>query len=71
MEYIALIHKNADSTPTAQEWERFFELAGQSGMFQGGSEIGRRIAVGSKAVSDTTHDVGGYMRFVSDDLDPL
>ena len=71
MQYIALIHKNTDSTPTADEWDRFFEAAKATGMFKGGSEIGLRYTVGQKVVPDITENVGGYMRFDSDDLERL
>jgi hypothetical protein len=71
VEYIALIHKNADSTPTSDDWSRFFEVAARTGMFRGGSEIGVRYSLGTKAVPDTTASVGGYMRFDSDDLSQL
>lgn len=71
MEYIALIHKNTDSMPTPDEWSRFIERATQSGMFRGGSQIGARHVLGSTPVSDVTANVGGYMRFDSDDLSKL
>ncbi len=71
MQYIALIHNNTDSTPTTDEWDRFLDAAKATGMFKGGSEIGSRIVVGRKAVSDTTQSLGGYMRFDSDDLKRL
>jgi hypothetical protein len=71
MEYIALVHKNTDSLPTAEEWRCFFDAANETGMFRGGSEIGSRRAVGSKEVSDTTLNIGGYMRFDSEDVNPV
>lgn len=71
MQYIALIHKNTDSMPTIDEWNRFFDAAKATGMFKGGSEIGSRYTVGQKKVPDITKNVGGYMRFDSDDLERL
>jgi hypothetical protein len=71
MQYIALIHKNTDSSPTDDEWERFLEAAKATRMFKGGSEIGSRQLIGQKTVADTTESVGGYMRFDSDDLPRL
>ncbi len=71
MEYIALIHKNTESTPSAEEWALFFTLANESGMFLGGSEIDNRQTVGNKEVADTTHSIDGYMRFDSDNVPPL
>lgn len=71
MQYIALIHRNTDTTPTAAEWNCFFELAAETGLFKGGSAIGTRHTVGRKTVPDTTRDVGGFMRFDSEDLSKL
>ncbi|HUG68243.1 MAG TPA: hypothetical protein VMM76_10860 [Pirellulaceae bacterium] len=71
MQYIAFIHKNADTAPGPVEWDSFLEVAADTGMFRGGSEIGDRHIVGHKEVSDTTKSVGGFMRFDSDDLDRL
>jgi hypothetical protein len=71
MQYIALIHNNTDSTPTADEWAQFFDAARQTGMFKGGSAIGARYTIGGKSVSDGTETIGGYMRFDSDDLERL
>ena len=71
MQYIALIHKNTHTEPTSDEWSHFFEIAGETGMFQGGSAIGARHTLGRKKVPDTTQDIGGYMRFNSEDLDRL
>ena len=71
MQYIALIHRNTDTTPTSAEWEHFFAVAAETGMFQGGSAIGSRHAVGRKTVADSTKEIGGFMRFDSDDLGQL
>ncbi|MBI2477575.1 MAG: hypothetical protein HYV60_02670 [Planctomycetia bacterium] len=71
MQYIALIHKNADTTAAPEEWDRFIQMAVESGMFKGGSEIGVRHIVGHKEVPDTTKSVGGFMQFDSADRDRL
>ena len=68
MQYIAFIHNNTASMPTADEWERFFSEAKESGMFKGGSEIGLRHMIGQKDISNVLESVGGYMRFDSDDI---
>ena len=39
MQYIALIHKNSDSTPTPDDWVRFVDAAKATGMFKGGSAV--------------------------------
>ncbi len=67
MEYILFIHKNTD-TPTAEDsWKLFSAAARECGLFQGGSEIANRIQIGDKKVSDITEQVGGFMRFESED----
>lgn len=71
MQYLALIHNNADTTPTAAEWSRFIEAGTQAGLFRGGSAIGSRLSVGPKEVPDTAHSVGGFMRFDAQELGPL
>lgn len=71
MQYIALIHKNADTRPTSAEWEQFIDVAVRTGFFEGGSEIGSRLTIGGKTVPDTSQTVGGYMRFDAEDLDSL
>jgi len=68
MEYILFIHDNTDTPTKEEDWEKFFALAKKRGLFQGGSEIGKRIRLGSKEVADTTESVSGYMRFESEDL---
>lgn len=71
MQYIALIHTNADASPSDGDWQRFFESANSSGMFKGGSEIGTRRLLGAKAVADTTGTVGGFMRFDSSSVEEV
>jgi len=71
MEYILLIHDNTDTPTKEKDWEKFFTLAKKSGLFQGGSVIGKRIVLGSKEVPDTTENVSGYMRFEAVDLEKL
>ena len=71
MEYITFMHSNTDSASSGDEWDRFFELAKESGLFRGGSAIGKRWTVGDKDVPDVTEHVGGYMRFDADSADEL
>ena len=71
MEYILFIHNNTDSETKKEDWGRFFDLALESGLFQGGSVIGNRIQFGGKVVEDTTKSISGYMRFESESLEPL
>jgi len=67
MQYIAFIHTNTDSSPSGVEWQTFIAEATECGLFRGGSEIGGRTTVGTQSVPDTTDNVGGFMRFDSDD----
>ena len=71
MEYITFMHGDADSASTSDEWDRFFDLAKESGLFRGGSAIGKRWTIGDKEVPDITDHVGGYMRFDADSVDEL
>ena len=71
MEYITFMHGNKVSATSPDEWERFFDLAKESGLFRGGSAIGKRWAVGDKDVPDITDNVGGFMRFDAESLDEL
>ena len=71
MEYITFMHGKKASGATAEEWDRFFDLAKKSGLFRGGSAIGQRFTIGEKEVPDITDNVGGYMRFDAESLDEL
>ena len=66
-QYLLLIHGNAKSAATEEEWGRFFALARESGLFVGGSEIGERVVVGDSDSLKSTDHVVGYMRFDSDE----
>ena len=66
-QYILLIHGNAKSNGTEEEWSRFFALGQESGVFRGGSEIGERVVVGDPELMKSTEHVVGYMRFDSED----
>ncbi len=66
-QYIVLIHSNVTSEPAAEEWEAFFVAAQESGLFRGGSAIGKRTIVGDARAMGSTEHVVGYMRFDSDD----
>lgn len=62
-EYLLLIHGN-EATPIPDEaWGRFLSLAHQSGMFAGGSEVGRREFLGDAAKDRSSEHIVGYMRF--------
>ena len=66
-QYILLIHDNLKSDTTADEWTAFFTDAKQSGLFKGGSEIGKRMVIGDAGAMTPTDHIVGYMRFDSDD----
>jgi len=71
MEYILFIHNNVDSPTNAELWEAFIADARSGGMFLGGSGRANRTLVGRKPVADITRDIGGFMRFESDDKNQL
>ncbi|MCA9120807.1 MAG: hypothetical protein H6822_32295 [Planctomycetaceae bacterium] len=71
MEYIALIHKDADHEASREEWDSFFKAAGASGMFRGGSAIGHSCKLGEKEAPSMTEYIGGFMRFDTDELAKL
>jgi hypothetical protein len=66
-EYLLLIHGNEQSATSADEWERFFDAARNSGVFRGGSEVGKREFVGDQVSARSSAHIVGYMRFESDD----
>jgi hypothetical protein len=74
MEYITFMHKTKDPGATGgteEEWDRFIDVAKESGLFRGGSAIGQRMTIGNNGVPDITDHIGGYMRFDADNLDEL
>lgn len=71
MEYITFMHSNTDTESSQELWDAFFKIVRESGLFRGGSAIGARSTVGTKAVPDVTHHIDGYMRFDADDLEEL
>lgn len=66
-QYILLIESNAKTTTTREEWDEFFKLAKESGLFRGGSAMGKREVVGDADSAHSTDFIGGYMNFDSDD----
>ena len=71
MEYIVFIHNNTDNVTKDEQWHSFFSLAQESGIFQGGSEIYNPISLGKKTIPDITINIGGFMRFETDDKNKL
>ena len=71
MQYIVFIHDNADVKSSGEQWDAFFKTARESGLFKGGSALGGRYAVGSKAVPPITDAIGGYMRFDASNLQEI
>jgi len=66
-QYLLLIQGNLKSHSIPEEWEVFFAAAQQSGLFKGGSEIGKRMIIGDAESAKPTDHIVGYMRFDSDD----
>lgn len=71
MEYILFIHKNIDTPTTERQWDLFFTEAKKSGVFLGGSEVTNQIKIGKKSVKNITNDIGGFMRFESEDINKI
>lgn len=71
MEYILFIHNNNDSVTTEEQWKSFFIEAKKSGVFQGGSEISNQYQIGKKTVPKITNNIGGFMRFESNDKNTI
>ena len=71
MEYILFIYNNTDSATTKQQWDSFFTAANKSDVFLGGSEIANPVVMGNKPVKDITDEIGGFMRFESDDINKI
>lgn len=70
-QYILLIQNNANTASTPAEWNAFFAAAQASGLFRGGSAIGRRVILGDASQAQSTDHLVGYMRFDADDKQPL
>lgn len=66
-QYILLIQNNAKSQSSPAEWDTFFSQARESGLFRGGSAIGKREIIGDIATGKPTDFIGGYMTFNSED----
>ena len=66
-EFLLLIHGNAKSRATPEEWESFFAEAHRSGLFKGGSEIGDRVIVGDASSAESSDHLVGFMRFDAED----
>ena len=66
-QYILLIHGNAKSASSQEEWNSFFKAGQESEIFKGGSGIeDARIIIGDASAKPSEHIVG-YMRFDSED----
>jgi hypothetical protein len=65
IEYLLLIHCDAQSDATTSEWDAFFTSAKRSGMFDGGSELGKRCIVRNSPSGQSQTTLAGFMRFSS------
>lgn len=70
-QFILLIHGNAKTVASPDEWNHFFTEAKESGLFEGGSAIGDRIIIGDTQSAKSSGHIVGYMRFDSDDKQKL
>ena len=71
MEYILLIHTNTDTTPSDDEWSSFIQKAIQTKIFKGGSAISNGLIIGKQEVTDITKELGGFMRFETENKEEL
>ena len=66
-QYILLIQNNEKSQSSPEEWDTFFSLAREGGLFRGGSAIGKREIIGDAATAKSSDFIGGYMTFESEE----
>ena len=71
MQYILFIHGNTTAPTTDAQWEAFFLKARESGLFQGGSEIGARRLLGAAPAPGSSAHIEGYMLFEAEDSGAL
>lgn len=71
MEYIVFMHRNEETPPCKEDWDYFFAMAERSGLFQGGSAIGKRFVVGREGAPDAAIHICRFMRFESENLSEL
>lgn len=71
MQYLLLIHGNAQGGIDPAEWNSFFDAAQTSELFKGGSELGARTVLGNLHDAKPTDHIAGFMRFESDDPQAL
>ena len=70
MQYITFMHANTEIQGSEEEWNAFFVHAQASGLFSGGSAMGKRWTIGKPA--DTLSDgLVGYMRFDAENIEDL
>lgn len=66
-EYLLRIRGKEKTATSAHEGEAFVTLARNSGVFRGGSVVGKREFVGDRDSVPASNPVVGYVRFASDD----
>ena len=69
--YILLIQGNTKTPETGKEWNDFFAKARSSGIFSGGSEIGKREIIGENESAQPTDHIVGYMLFECEDKEKI
>ena len=65
-DYVMLMKGTAESG----DWDTYIEKLVESGLFRGGSSLGKGIAV-SKRVADGACETTGYMRFSADSIEDV
>tara|TARA_A100001037_G_scaffold154968_1_gene139641 strand:- start:754 stop:1053 length:300 start_codon:yes stop_codon:yes gene_type:complete len=62
VQYITFMHANTEAQSSEEEWNAFFARAHASGLFSGGSAMGKRWTIG-KPADTLSNGIAGYMRF--------
>jgi hypothetical protein len=70
MDYRLLMHDDAARDGSAEQWDRYFEMLGQSGSFAGGSSIGKGVACRmTKPAGPIAGHLNGFIRVRAASLD--
>lgn len=70
MEFMLLMHSDAERAGTPDEWTRYFAALREAGRFQGGSAIGEGECLRKAGSPGPLHSsFGGYIRVTARDLE--
>ena len=70
MDYLLLMHDDTAQDGSVEQWDRYFEMLGQSGGFAGGSSIGKGAAFRMTEPAGPVADhITGFIRVRASSLD--